>query len=229
MGHVSMELWVALAVGSGLVALFLVVGNPLHRLRRRRSRLPRALELVAINEHELPDDARAPLAFLTGRLSELGFEEADTLASVPAMRRFGHRMYVAPFVHAHEQAYFLMGIESGLQPKSQLVLHIISCLDDGRRIETTTLEALDHLRPGAGVEAQVVLDAETVDEIWSRHRLALTQHRRELRRPARPDAWRGAALAAYEGWVQSAVRAQRLQLDADGEMYRVRSRPRSVW
>jgi hypothetical protein len=121
-----------------------------------------------------------------------------------------------------------MGIEAGLHPRTQLMLHIITPLSGGRRVETTTLEPLDGLMRPKDVDVRVVLDAESVEEIWSRHRLALNNHHRSDRIAVDPDQWRDLASAAYDGWVQAAVRSQRLQLEKNGEMYKVRGRPKSV-
>lgn len=225
----SFEAWVAVASFLGVVGLLLWGRAPTRLMTRRRGRLPRQLELEEITPHEIPSDAQAPLSFLAARLKELGFEPAGPPTRVPPLQRYGHRVAVVPFVHEDEGAYFLMAIEAGLHPKSQLVLHIISPFEDGRRVETSTLGVLEQLRSASNVDSRVVLDAESVDEIWSRHRLALTRHRRELRAPVPADGWRHVAQEAYLAWVQSAVRAQRLQLDPKSEMYRVRSRPRSVW
>ena len=219
---------VAVVAALGILALALWGRGPTRLLTGRRGRVPRQLELKDIPSDDIPADAREPLAYLTEKLTDLGFEIADLPARVPALQRFGHRLIVVPFVHLAERAYFLMGIEAGIHPSTQLVLHIITPLEGQQRVETSTLVALSSLRAPAKVHAQVVLDAESVEEIWSRHRRALTEHRRDERLEVTPAAWRDAAYQAYEGWVQSAVRAQRLQLEADGQMYRVRGRARSV-
>ena len=93
---------------------------------------------------------------------------------------------------------------------------------EGRLVEPTTLAPLDDLRHPAGVDCQVVLDANSVEEIWSRHRRALFRYERKDRRPVQAEAWRLFAAEAYEAWVQAAVRSHRLQLEANGVMYRVR-------
>jgi len=219
---------VALAASAGILALVLWGRGPTRLLTGRRGRLPRELELKDIPSGDIPADAREPLAYLTEKLTDLGFEVADLPSRVPALQRFGHRLIVVPFVHLDERAYFLMGIEAGIHPSTQLVLHIITPLADQRRVETSTLEVLATLRPPSKVSVQVVLDAESVEEIWSRHRRALTEHCRDERLEVTAEQWRETAYQAYGGWVQSAVRAQRLQLEADGQMYRVRARPRSV-
>lgn len=223
------EAWIALGAFVGIVVLVLWGRGPRRLLTGRRGRLPRELDLALIPTGDIPADAHRPLEYLTAKLGDLGFEEADMPARVPALQTFAHRLIIVPFVHPEERAYFLMGIEAGLHPKTQLVLHIISLLSNGQRVETTTLGALAQLRPAAHVHAQVVLDAESVDEIWSRHRLALTRHARDQRLEVPADKWRDVTALAYDGWVQSGVRAQRLQLEQDGTMYRIRRRPRSAW
>jgi hypothetical protein len=75
------------------------------------------------------------------------------------------------------------------------------------------------------VSARVVLDAETVEQVWSRHRLALTEHERADRAPVDPAAWRRHAASAYEAWLQAGVRARRLTLATDGDGYRIVARP----
>ncbi len=223
------EAWIALGALVGIAALLIWGRGPKRLLTGRRGRLPKVLELTDIPSGDIPSDAQQPLDYLTAKLSDLGFEVADLPARVPALQRLGHKLIIVPFVHPAEQAYFLMGIEAGLHPKTQLVLHIISQLSDGGRVETTTLPALDALTPPSDSHAQVVLDAETIDEIWSRHRRALTDHDRAARVQVHPERWQAITAEAYEGWVQSAVRAQRLQLERDGTMYRIRRRPRSAW
>lgn len=218
-----------------LVALVAFVGVLLLLTRgglalrsRRRSRLPRRLEWENMAADDLPSDAREPLAFLTDKLSSMGFQAADLPAFVPSPTR-RHRLMLVPFVHPEEHAYFLMGIEAGLTPKTQLVLHIVSPLAEDRRVETSTLAVLEELPTPAGVHAQIVLDADSVSEIWARHRRALADHRRQDRLPASAEEWRVQTARAYQGWVQSAVRAQRLQLDTDQDAYRVRARPKSTF
>jgi hypothetical protein len=223
------EVWVALAAFVAIVLLILWGRRPTRLLSGKRGRLPKHLELAYIPTGDIPADAQRPLGYLADRLSDLGFEVADLPARVPALQRFGHRLIVVPFVHPTERAYFLMGIEGGLLPKTQLVLHIISQFTDGRRVETTTLAGLGALTAPENVNAQVVLDADTIDEIWSRHRRALTDYERDLRAEVLPDNWRTVAVQTYDGWVQSAVRAHRLQLEPDGIMYRIRNPSGSAW
>lgn len=222
-------LYVALALASLGGIIILLTSNRRGRLfLGSRGRLPKRFEVKDIPSGDIPPDAQAPLDYLTDKLAPMGFIVADLPARVPALQTFGYRMVIVPFVNEDESTLFLMGIEAGITPRTELMLHIISPLADGKRIETTTLAPLEELGRPPKVEAQIVLDAETVEEIWSRHRLALSRHERSARRPIDPEAWRSYAAEAYEGWVQSAVRAQRLQLEANGEMYRVRPRPKSM-
>lgn len=227
MGTTEIYIAVALAALGGIL-LLLATGRRGRLFLGARGRLPKRFEVRDIPSDDIPADARAPLDFLTDKLTRMGFVVADLPARVPALQSFGYRMLIVPFVHHDECTIFLMGIESGLHPRAELMLHIITPLSGGRRIETTTLAPLDSLRRPPQVEAQVVLDADTVEEIWSRHRLALNRHERGEREDIDPEAWRNFAADAYEGWVQSAVRAQRLQLEANGQMYRVRPRPKSI-
>jgi hypothetical protein len=192
-----------------------------------RGRLPKHFVVKDIPSTDIPSGAKRPLDFLTKKLSSLGFRVADLPVRVPALQSFGYRLVLVPFVHESESTFFLMGIEQHLLPKTELMLHIITPLTEGRRVETTTLPALQNLAQPPRVESRVVLDADSVEEIWSRHRLALQTHERCERAPVSADQWRQYAAQTYEGWLQSGVRAQRLMLEADGETYRIRSRPKS--
>src|SRR5207244_7049818 len=121
---------------------------------------------------------------------------------VPALQGFGYRLLIVPFVHEEESTFFLMGIEQHLFPRTELMLHIITPLTEGRRVETTTLPALQNLAQPPRVEVRVVLDAESVDEIWSRHRLALQTHERGERAAIKAAEWRQYAAQTYAGWLQ---------------------------
>jgi hypothetical protein len=181
-----------------------------------------------IPNSDIPSSAKQPLEFLTSKLGSLGFRPADLPVRVPALQSFGYRLLLVPFAHVEESTFFLMGIEQHLLPRSELMLHIITPLNGRRRVETTTLGALETLaHPPDTVGLRVVLDADSVEEIWSRHRLALSGHQRSERQTITPEEWRDHAAAAYDAWVQSAVRAQRLQLESNGQTYRVRGRPKS--
>ncbi len=210
----------------GIISL-LFFNRPSRRSAGKRGRLPKQLELSELPLGEIPEDAQEPLEYLSQKLKSLHFEAADLPVRIPAMETFGYRVLLIPFYNADESTFFLMGIEAGLHPQSQLMLHILTPLQD-RRVETSTLEPLASLIRPPDVEVQVVVDADSVDEIWSRHRRALTNFQRADRLAAKPEQWRRYAGQAYEAWLQSAVRSQRLQLDKSGELYRIRSRPKSM-
>lgn len=212
---------------AGLVALGLT--RPSGLFSGGRGRLPRQFAVKDIPSGDIPSGAQRPLEFLARKLAGLGFEVADLPVRVPSLQSFGYRLLIVPFVHREESTFFFMGIEQQLWPNAELMLHIVTPLTGGQRVETTTLAALGSLtQPAETVELRVVLDAETVEEIWSRHRLALSALERSRRAPILPEQWRQHAAATYEAWLQSGVRAQRLQLEAGGETYRVRGRPKSV-
>lgn len=193
-----------------------------------RDRLPRRFEVGPLGPADLPYEARRPVEFLTRKLLTLGFIQADEPTRVPALRRLGYELLIVPYVHVDEGTFFLMGIEAGFGPGAQLMLHLLTPLSGGRRVETTTLSPLTNLMRPPHVEAQVVVDAESIEEIWSRHRLALARHERSEREVVEPEAWRQHTANSYEAWLQAAVRAQKLTLESDGRMYRVRPRPKSV-
>lgn len=216
-----------LLVALGALCITVWLQRPAGLFTGRSARLPRRLEAVAL-EGRVPFDAQGPLDYLSERLERLGFRSAGGPTRVPAFDRTGHRLLLVPFVHDDERAYFLMGIESGVAPRSELMLHIVTPLEGNRRVETSTLPMLTEVRPPDAVQAQVVLDADSIDEIWSRHRRALLQHERKERSPVSPERWEEVARQAYESWLQAAVRAQRLVLEPDRDRYRVRPRPKSV-
>jgi hypothetical protein len=222
-----------LYVGVALAALLGIVG--LLRLGRSgglftggRRRLPRAFEVAPVEAGQLPRDDAHLASYLGAKLAALGFVPAGSAVRVPRLERFGYRLFLTPFVHLEERAVFVMGSESGIGSGTQLMLHIVTPLDDGARVETTTLAPLEPLSRPPKVEAEVVLDAGSIEEIWSRHRRALSRHPRAARQPLIAEDWRAHAQASYEGWLQTGVRAQRLMLEPDGLMYRVRQRPKSV-
>jgi hypothetical protein len=211
---IELDLPYVLVAGLALAGIVLLLARPSGLFSGGGSgRLPKRFVVKDIATGDIPTGARRPLEFLTKKLA--------------ALQSFGHRLLLVPFVHEVESTFFLMGIEQHLLPKTELMLHIITPLSEGRRVETTTLPALQNLAQPPRVESRVVLDAESVDEIWSRHRLALQAHERSERAPIEAGQWRQYAAQTYEGWLQSGVRAQRLMLDANGETYRVRSRPKS--
>ena len=219
-----------------LVALIAFAGVLVILLSERERRrpwligrhLPRSFGLIDVPVSDLPGDAREPVEFLTETLMRLGFVPAHDPTSVSALQTKRDRLLVLPFVNSNESACFLMGIEASGAPISQLMLHIITPLSGGRRVETSTLQPLDVLVRPPNVDVQVVLDADSVEEIWSRHRLALTRYKRDEREPVEASRWATYAGDAYASWIQAAVRAQRLALDRNGQTYRVRSPPRSI-
>ena len=218
---------VAAAAFLGIVGV-LYLSRPSRLFAGSRGRLPKRFDVKDVPTGDIPADAQRPLDILTEKLARLGFEVADLPVRVPALQSFGYRLLIVPFVNEDECTVFLMGIEAGLHPRAHLMLHIITPLEGDRRVETTTLEPLEGLIRPVDVDVRVVLDAESVEEIWSRHRLALGEHVRADRTPVPAEGWREVCSAAYDGWVQAAVRSQRLQLEKNGEMYRIRGRPKSV-
>lgn len=216
-----------LLLGLAVLALTVWLQRPSGLFTGRKTRLPRRLEMTEVTGR-IPYDAQNPLDYLAERLTRIGFEPAGPVVRIRAFDRTGHRLLVAPFVHPDERAYFLMGIESGLSPRSELMLHMVTPMTEGRRVETSTLPMLDWVKPPERVEVHVVLDADSVEEIWSRHRRALLEYERGEREPVSSEAWTQVIQAAYEAWLQAAVRAQRLVLEPSREHYRVRPRPKSV-
>ena len=155
------------------------------------------------------------------KLRRLGFAPADLPVRVPALQSIGHQVLLVPFAHPEESAIFLMGIESRL-PRTELMLHIVTPLKNGRRVETSTLAALRHLRPPEAVDVRVVTDAESIDEIWSHHRRALMAYERAERQAIDPEGWKVPIAQAYDAWVQAAIRSRRIQLSRDGATYQLR-------
>lgn len=187
-----------------------------------RGRLPRRFEVSALDGVRVPLDARRPLAYLGDRLGRLGFVPADLPVRVPTVTGFGRRLLLVPFVHERERALFVMGIEARLVGESPLMLHVLTPLREGRRVETTTLAGLDGVPRPPGVDIRVALDAETIEEVWSRHRRALIAYERAEREPVEVGDWRRHAALAYESWLQAALRSSRLQLEASGDAYVIR-------
>lgn len=185
-------------------------------------RIPKRFIVSDLPTADIPSDARRPLDYLSERLKRLGFVPADLPVRVPALQSFGHRVVLVPFVHHGEHAIFMMGIESRWAPRAELMLHILTPLKDGKRVETTTLAALRHIKPPESVDVRVVLDAGSVDEIWSQHRRALMKYERAERLEIDAGHWKVPVAQAYDAWVESAVRAQRLRLSRDGATYHLR-------
>lgn len=216
-GHLHVIL--AVAAFLGIVFLLLRQGG---MFTGGRSRLPRQFAVQDVPFGEIPSDAKQPLEFLAKKLGSLGFTRAELPVRVPALEGRGYHLLLVPFANQQESTIFLMGIESRWPPRTELMLHIITPLTSGRRVETSTLAALETLKPPELVSLRVVLDAESVDEIWSRHRMALSEHERGDRSAISPERWQELAATSYEAWVRVAVRAQRLELDRTGTTYRVR-------
>ena len=168
-GHaptVRAELIYAAVAGGALVGIAAIVLSTVTQWwRLRRVRLPRRLSFEPVQGTDLPEDARAPLAFLRERLRPLGFTELDGPVLLTSLHQMGHRLWLVPFVHEDERAYFFLGIDAAMSPSSELAIHIVTPLVDDRRVETTTLEVLGQLIRPESVAAQVVLDAESVEEI----------------------------------------------------------------
>jgi hypothetical protein len=191
---------------------------------RGAGRIPKKLLVQEVSFDDVHGDPKKHLDFLSEKLERLGFVRAQQPVRVPVLQSIGYEVLLVPFANTHEGAIFLMGIESrSFARVPDLMLHIVTPMSGARRVETTTLAALQHIRPPASVDLRVVLDAESVEEFWSRHRRALTSYERAEREPVNIGVWKALVAQAYEAWVEAAVRAQRLRLSKDGLTYRVRA------
>lgn len=177
----------------------------------------------------IPRDARQPLSYLSERLGQQGFAAADQPVRVPELSGWGRQLLLVPFVHPGEHGLFVMGIESRLIGQSQIMLHIITPLGNGGRVETSTLRGLEDVVRPPGVDIRVVTDADSVEEIWSRHRLALTRHERSARASVEGASWQRHAAAAYDAWLIAAVRSNRLTLNRAGDAYQIVESRRAHW
>lgn len=184
-------------------------------------RIPKRFAVDDVSNAEIPARARRPLNFLTEKLRRLGFKPVELPVSVPALHSVGHDVLLIPFAHSQESAIFLMGIEYRL-PRTELMLHIVTPLTKGRRVETTTLGALRHLQSPEAVDLRIVTDADSVDEIWSRHRRALMAYERAERVDVDTEGWKEPIAEAYDAWVDAAIRGRRIQLSRDGATYQLR-------
>lgn len=214
-----------LAVGALGVAFLFVVKRPA-LLSGGHGRIPKRFDLVELGTVSVPKDVREPLAYLSMSLKRMGFVAVDEPLRAPDMTGFGRHLLLVPFIHPHERALFIMGIESQVLGSSEMMLHVISPLSGGRSIETTTLTGLANMARPPGVDARFVIDADSIEEIWSRHRLALTEHERASRTAVTPNNWRNHASTTYEAWLRAALRANRIRLDIRSNSYRIRSLPR---
>jgi len=187
-----------------------------------RSRIPKDFVVFDVPESEVPFDARQPLRYLGEKLQTLGFERIHSTVRVPTRRYRGRQLLLVPFVHVQESALFLMGIEPSWPPRSELMLHIITPLTKDRRVETSTLAGLMEISPPSAVALNVVLDAESIEEIWSRHRKALTDFERSERGRVPDSDWLSLVSNAYTAWVEAGLNAKRLSLVKDKAAYRFR-------
>jgi hypothetical protein len=188
------------------------------------ARLPKSLELKASSIERLPLAIARLGQALGEKLARSGFSPALGVWKVVRGPRFSYRVYLFPFVHPSEQALFVMSVAGSWSQRPELMLHIITPLEGERRVETSTLLALRELRAPPLVDLRVVVDAATVEEIWSQHRRALFGYQREERRPVDESTWRSLFESAYKAWLEAAVRAQRLQFAGSDQVYRVRER-----
>jgi hypothetical protein len=191
---------------------------------RGSGRIPKRLVVQELSFADIHGDPRKHLDFLSEKLKRLGFERAEHPVRVPVLQSIGYEVLLVPFANSEERAVFLMGIEArSFARVPDLMLHIITPLSGGRRVETSTLAALQHVRAPGQVDMRVVLDAESIEEFWSRHRRALNNFERREREPVAVESWKSLVSQAYEAWLEAAIRAQRLRLSKDGLTYRVRA------
>jgi hypothetical protein len=187
-----------------------------------RSRIPRDLVVFDVPDSDVPFDARQPLKYLGEKLQTLGFERIHSTVRVPTRRYRGRHLLLVPFVHVRESALFLMGIEPGWPPRSELMLHIITPLTKSRRVETSTLPGLMEISAPSDVALNVVLDAESIEEIWSRHRRALTDFERSERTVVPESDWLTLVSSSYAAWIEAGLNARRLSPVKNKPVYRFR-------
>ncbi|MEM1025327.1 MAG: hypothetical protein AAGD10_20795 [Myxococcota bacterium] len=211
-----------LLCGILVVSVLLVLRRPSRLFTSLGTRIPRQLTLAA-HEGPMPIDVRAPVEYLGDRLSGLGFQALNPVMRLPDFERLGHRLLLFAHHHPQEHALFLMAIESGLVPDAQLMLHVLTPLDQGRRLETTTLAALGSISSPKGVTLTVALDVDRVEELWHRHRRGLASFERSERRPPSAADWPQEVAEVYASWLQAGVRAHRLVLDGRKARYRLRA------
>jgi hypothetical protein len=221
---------VSTLVSTGLVLAWLSLDRilfPSGLFSRGAGRIPKRLQVEELSYEDISGDPRKHLDFLSDKLGRLGFVRTDHPFRVPVLQSIGYEVLLVPFANTEERAIFLMGIEArSFARVPDLMLHIVTPMSgDVSRVETSTLGALQpqHVRTPARVDLRVVHDAESVEEFWSRHRRALTTYERAQRQPVSIANWKPLVSAAYEAWVEAAVRAQRLRLSKDGLTYRVRA------
>lgn len=188
------------------------------------ARLPKSLDLRPFALERLPVSVTRLGQALGERLTRAGFTPALGAFKVVGGPRFTYRVFLFPFVHADESALFVMSVASSLIHRPELMLHIITPLEGERRVETSTLMALKELRAPPLVDLRVVVDASTVEEIWSQHRRALLGYQREERQVVDATNWTRIFEGSYRAWLDAAVRAQRLQFAGNDQVYRIRER-----
>jgi hypothetical protein len=218
---------VSTLVSTGIVLAWLSLERilfPSGLFSRGAGRIPKRLQVQEVAYADVTGDPRKHLDFLSDKLARLGFVRADHPFRIPLLQSIGYEVLLVPFANTEERAIFLMGIEArSFARVPDLMLHIVTPLSGDRRVETSTLGALQQFRAPPLVDLRVVLDAESVEEFWSRHRRALTTYERAERQQVSIGMWKPLVSAAYEAWVEAAVRAQRLRLSKDGLTYRVRA------
>ncbi|MBK8010559.1 MAG: hypothetical protein IPK13_04370 [Deltaproteobacteria bacterium] len=216
---------ILLALISLLITL--ILRRPNRLFSGGRHALPQKLDLVPLESDQVNEEASQLLGFLEGRLRGFGFERAGPISQALRPDRSKYRYLVVPFVQADEATVLLTAVETAAHARAELMLHFVTRMSGDRTVETSTLTGLGEIPPPPGVELVVVLDAGSVDEIWSLHRRALTRHARRERMPTAGADCIPLATATYAAWIQAAVRAQRLRLGKPGT-YRIRTRPRST-
>lgn len=188
------------------------------------ARLPKSLELKPTALERLPAAITRLGSVLGQKLVGAGFQPALGVWKVARGPRLSYRVYLFPFIHPGESSLFVMSVAGHWGHRPELMLHIITPLEGDRRVETSTLLALRELRAPPLVDLRVVVDASTVEEIWSQHRRALFDYQREERRPVDAEGWQALFGASYKAWLEAAVRAQRLRFAGSDQVYRVRER-----
>lgn len=188
------------------------------------TRLPKSLDLRPVAFERLPVGVARLGQALGEKLVRCGYEPVTEVWKLARGPRLTHGVYLFPFVHSSESALFVMSVASTWAARPELMLHIITPLEGERRVETSTLLALRELRAPPLVDLRVVVDANTVEEVWSHHRRALFGYQRQERERVDESTWRTLFEASYRAWLEAAVRAQRLQFAGSDQIYRIRER-----
>jgi hypothetical protein len=214
------------AIAAGVVALAIQYIYAAGFFESPGVRLPKDLRLTDVLSQPLPISAHRPIRALSDKLIKNGFSGLIGLWRAKGIRRFAHRVYLAPYVHEDESVLLLLTLVSSWRPRVEIMLHLITPLSDGRRVETSTLGVLRDIRPPTEVDYRSAADAVTVEELWSRHRRALTDYQRSERLPLQAEDWQTWVEASYASWLQAAIRAQRILLanTHTTSVYRIRER-----